>query len=474
MKIGKWVAILFTVLLVSMFFFPFQFKAFMGQNTKNLMAALGLVFVFMMFVYKRELSIPKELIILLFLAGGVSIASYAAVVYNQTPDYSYVTYIRAAIIWLSAAFVPAVVIWLVHRRIDVKLVVNYLVAVCVFQCAMAMLIEFVPSVQRFVDAHIEQGQEMLKEMNRIYGVGASLDVAGSRFAVVLVAIAALIDSELRSIKTGELYFYGVSFIVITVIGNMIARTTIIGVAVSGGLFLLRFAQNFFSRERKGNGKFWKVISTTLLVLVPVVILLYNAFPEFEDLMRFGFEGFFSFFEEGEFETSSTNKLETMVVFPESLKTWIIGDGYFENSRNDINYLGDSTTEGFYMGTDIGYLRFIFYGGLILLVVISSVMIYAGVICARKFPEYKMIFLLGIVVNFIVWIKVATDIFLFFCIFICAFIVKETLKDYEEIDEEEVDDGIGEEDVDEIEGIDNPDEETEMVPVFKYPRFIHRS
>ncbi len=473
MKIGKWLAMLFTVLLVSMFFFPFEFKGFLGQNTKNLMAALGLVFIFMTFIYKRSLVIPRELIILLFLAGGVSVVSYVAVVYNQTPDYSYVTYIRAAVIWLSAAYVGAIVIWLVHGYIDAKLVVNYLTAVCVFQCAMAMLIQFVPSVQMFVDAHVEQGQDLLKDLGRLYGIGASLDVAGSRFAVVLVAIAAVVDSELHEMKLSEIFIYGFAFIVITVIGNMIARTTIIGVALAVGLFLLRFAQSMMRRGGSFIGKLFGALTLVLVIIVPTAIVLYNTFPAFQELFRFGFESFFNLFEEGEFQSDSTEKLKSMIVFPEEMRTWIIGDGYFENSRNDINYLGNSTDQGYYMGTDIGYLRFIFYGGILMLLSISLVMIYAGIVCMKKFPDYKMVFILAISVNFIVWLKVATDIFLFFCIFICAFVVQETLgeNDEEELEDEDEDDLLEEDDEEYDE--DDEDASPEKVPVFRYPGFLKR-
>ena len=37
---------------------------------------------------------------------------------------------------------------------------------------------------------------------------------------------------------------------------------------------------------------------------------------------------------------------------------------------------------------------------------------------RRFPQYRVIFILFILVNFIVWFKVATDIFLVFAIFLC--------------------------------------------------------
>ena len=56
-----------------------------------------------------------------------------------------------------------------------------------------MLIAFVPAVKIFVDAHIEQGQGLLDDLGRLYGIGASLDVAGSRFSAVLVGMAVLIE-----------------------------------------------------------------------------------------------------------------------------------------------------------------------------------------------------------------------------------------------------------------------------------------
>lgn len=38
---------------------------------------------------------------------------------------------------------------------------------------------------------------------------------------------------------------------------------------------------------------------------------------------------------------------------------MIGDGYFENPRTDPYYIGYQW-KGFYMGTDVGYLRFLFF------------------------------------------------------------------------------------------------------------------
>ena len=72
-----------------------------------------------------------------------------------------------------------------------------------------------------------------------------------------------------------------------------------------------------------------------------------------------------------------------------------------------------------MGTDIGYCRFIFYFGVIGLLAISAVMIYAAIICCNKFSDYTYMFLLALLAGFIMWTKSATDIFVFFDLFICA-------------------------------------------------------
>ena len=123
----------------------------------------------------------------------------------------------------------------------------------------------------------------------------------------------------------------------------------------------------------------------------------------------------------------------MIVFPEETKTYLLGDGYFENSRNDINYLGDSTTLGFYMGTDVGYLRFIFLFGVPGLIAISLVMIHAALTAAKSFSKYKWAFYLALIGGFVIWLKVATDIFPFLAYGIATGLVKDLI-DYDQTEE----------------------------------------
>ena len=415
----KYIQILLVGIITSMFFFPFELMALPGINTKMMLAVIGLLFAGWNLMKRREFSIPLELLILFLIAGAVSIVSFLSININQTPDTTYVSYIVSFSVWLSAAFAVCCCIKAVHGTISVKLVLDYLLWVCVFQCVIALVIDNNPSVQQFVDSFIAQGQELMHEINRLYGIGAQLDVAGSRFSVVLAGMGFYLSEIVRPLKPATRIYYMVSFLAISVIGNMIARTTLVGVVV--GLAFVVLGQFFRSSDYNSNSKQVAFFSWVLVLMAGIVVcvILYNTDPQARRLLRFAFEGFFSFVERGHWETTSTDKLQTMVVFPETLHTWIIGDGYFMNSRYDVNYLGDATEEGFYMGTDVGYLRFIFYFGIIGLIPMMGVVIYSAIVCMRHFREEAWLFVLALLVGLIVWLKVSTDIFLFFALFLSA-------------------------------------------------------
>ena len=434
----KWLKYILLGTLVSFFYFPITFTFLPGLITKNAIAVLGIVCVLFVLVKKREFIIPKELFILLLLSGIVSIVALFSITYNQTPDITYVTYFRSACIWLSGAFAICCAIWLVHGKISIPLITNYLAGVCVFQCFAALAIRFIPAFGMVVDATVSQGQYLLKEMGRMYGIGASLDVGGSRFSAALIAIAVAIENNK---KVSSRVLYVLSFSIITVIGNIIARTTLVGVALGLGYIAVTEIWHYFNVGRAASGTDRKKSSFgiwfgVLVFIIPLGYVIYQRSMEFQEMMQFGFEGFFSLAETGEWNVTSNQALQAMIVWPEELRTWIIGDGYFANQIYDANYIGDATTSGYYMGTDIGYLRFIFYFGIIGLVAISSVMVYACHIGIQGFKEYRALILLALLAGFIIWLKVATDLFPFYSLLASGAFLKQELELLSPEEEEE--------------------------------------
>lgn len=144
-------------------------------------------------------------------------------------------------------------------------------------------------------------------------------------------------------------------------------------------------------------------------------------------------------EKGYWETNSNNILKNMIVFPDNFKTWVIGDGYIENPTGRDPYYVGPTYGGYYMGTDIGYLRFIFYFGLIGLSMFLLYFYEVAKACMTRFPKYTTMFWLVLAINMIVWMKVSTDIFLVFAIFLC--VSKEENDAYEQTYEDSIPDQL---------------------------------
>lgn len=417
----RFLKMLIVGILVSMFLFPFEFSFLPGINTKMAMAGFGLAVALYYLIRRRQFEIPRSLLGVLLCCSFVSVIGFFSTTYNNTHDYAYTTYIVSASVWLSAAFVVYSAILVLHGRVDYKIVIAYLTGVCVFQCIIAIVIDNVPIVQDFVDRWVLQGQYFLKQIHRLYGIGASLDVAGMRFAAVMALISLLLYYDSTSMSVSEVFGFIFSYAVIFAIGSIIARTTVVGFVGLGIALLVHYGKGL--RDRDIEVKRSPVIRSILLtaaIAIPICVTLYNTNKVAYKYMRFGFEGFFSLVEKGHWETTSNDTLEGMVVYPDNPKTWIIGDGYFDSARGDINYLGDTSRDsGYYMGTDIGYLRFIFYFGVIGLLAMSLVMLYTAYASAQVDKEHPLYFWVVALVGFIVWFKVSSDVFSILCLLLCV-------------------------------------------------------
>ena len=222
--------------------------------------------------------------------------------------------------------------------------------------------------------------------------------------LVLISGVLTIDKKVKE-NTGLIIYYLLCFLVTAVLGNIIARTTTVGMGL--GLLVLATSTDLYKFVIKvGKLKFIRTLGVVLAVGIPLTVFFYRTNDSFRDQIEYGFEGFFSLVESGEFQTGSTDELSTMWVWPTDTKTWIIGSGFF-GSRAEGNYNYFS---------DIGYCRFVSYSGLIGITVFGLYFIYNAIHFAIRYPRYKYIFLLMIAMTFIIWLKIATDIFQLYALF----------------------------------------------------------
>lgn len=410
--------------MTSIFVFPFEFSFLPNVNTKLMLSILGLLLFLIQSARTKTIKLDNGFIEIILLASLFSLVCFSSVVYNHTTDYAYATYIISMFVWLFGAYA---VVWTINEtygKISIPLISNFIIAAAVLQCVLALLIEYIPVFSAWVDK-VVLGVGFQKSFSdvkgeRLYGIGAFLDVAGMRFSCILGILAVISTTLKNDTKAWISYTYVACFLIITCIGNMMSRSTLVGLGIALFYLLCKCTTG-----DKQSLRIFKCLMVVLLISIPIIIYLYNTNLSFYNKFRFGFEGFFSLAEQGEWQTASNEKLQNMYVFPDNLKTWLIGDGYFEDVRKDPYYIGYNWLY-FYMGTDVGYSRFIFYFGIIGLSCFCLFFIKCCSYLIEIFPKYRIMFFIILCINFIIWLKVSSDCFTFFALYLaCALFLNET-------------------------------------------------
>lgn len=391
--------------IVSFYFFPIGFSFLPANvNTKMILAVLGIALFLFDNLRFSELRVSYNLLASFMLAIVFSSICYYSTEYNNTIDYSYATYIVSFFVWLGGAYSVSWFFKMFYGEFSFRQFSFYVIGVCVTQCILALLIDNIPVFKGLVDAVVLQGQDFLDEVDRLYGIGAALDTAGVRFSIVLLLAANLIIKDNYVRDNSRVYFLILmSFFFIGVVGNMISRTTVIGLGL-GFAYLLYASGIIKSVIQYKSFKSTLIFILILGFIIFMAMYIYNTSAEYRKTLRFAFEGFFNWYESGVWRTQSTDKLNTeMWIWPQDTKSWLIGTGIF----------------GFFVySTDIGYCRFVLYCGLIGFTSFALLFVYNSIAFMIKVPQYRtMFFILG-VLPFIIWLKVATDIFFIYALFYC--------------------------------------------------------
>lgn len=410
----KIIGILLTLIAADFYLFPFEPSVLpSGINVKMILAGLALPCIGFHLASQRKALISKDFIIICLFTIPISLFSLLSNVYNNTSDFSFNFYFVSVFVWMAAGFTVTSMIRFVHKKLSVQLLADYLIGVCCLQCILALSMEYIPSLKEAIDSMMAGTNAFMGDAGeRMHGLGCALDVAGGRFAAILTIIAFLLTKTDSKIK---IWFYIISFFIILVMGNMIGRTTTVG----GVLAILYWIYDTLRGNRSENG-FYKYLLIGLCVIIPLIVILYFTNPVFYQQIRFGFEGFFAWIETGRWETNSNDiLLNHMLVFPDNMKTWLIGDGYGANPTVNDPYYTGKAYHGFYMGTDIGYLRFIFFFGIFGMASMVALFVCFWRIFRNRFNNLKHLVTLLLFINLIIWFKATSDLLPIFAILFCV-------------------------------------------------------
>ena len=399
--------VIFLAIIVDFYFFPVSFRFIpFGINSKIIVAAFGIAAFIFKSIRERSVNFHIPVVVAAILAVAFSLWCYFSVTANGTNDMTYVSYWTSFATWMAGAYGVYVITKSIEEKADLAIISKYLLIVCLAQCVIALLIDNIPFVERMVNMIFAQGSDFYKANNRLYGIGCALDPAGVRFAAVLTLSGyQMVHNEEISSNPSVLAKYLTGFIILTVVGSMISRTTTVGAIMAVVYIVFTNA----SIKRGGNissqqAWFFGLLIGLVLIFLATGTSLYNSSPAVREYLRFGFEGFFNWAETGEFRTNSTDILmNKMWIWPSDTRGWMIGYGKFSV---------------FSWGTDIGYCNFTLYCGLIGLAIFSSYFIYVNLSLNGKFKDFYLLSLFLITLQALVWAKVTTDIFLIDALLLC--------------------------------------------------------
>lgn len=183
------------------------------------------------------------------------------------------------------------------------------------------------------------------------GDGLSVSQAICGICAMYLAVGA---SGARA-TAGYLFVLGLILLAMVFVG----RTGFVLIAVFGALLLA------LDRRR---GRVLLGIGIAVILLLACIVMLSVTISDerlaalFTAAVSSAFEAVLGLVSGEGFRTVSTDDLSGMLVFPDSLRGWLIGYGF---------YASPVSPEGNFMGTDIGYLRMLLYVG-----VAGSLALYA--------------------------------------------------------------------------------------------------
>ncbi|WP_257659158.1 hypothetical protein [Parapedobacter lycopersici] len=211
---------------------------------------------------------------------------------------------------------------------------------------------------------------------------------------------------------GKRVKYIVSLSLIALAGVMTGRFFFLAIFLGVLLAIYIDKKNFFRLIYIG--------VPTLIVMFLLFYSLGNYFlgPErFEIIFRFVFELFINYFDSGELTTTSSDATLSMYVFPDNIYTWLVGDGLMINKDGS-----------YYMGSDVGYVRLIFYFGIIATLVyfVAQFLLYRVLIKNTSRGVVKKAFLFMFFWICIFHIKGLVSASEYFALFLMATVVERRL------------------------------------------------
>lgn len=358
---------------------------FLPIDTGRILCGLGLIYVLLWKRYRINKGICP---VFMYAFPLVLFAWVATTIVNDAYDFSFIKKVVAIILYCFSAILVVDLIRKSVKQYTEFTILEWIIGAAIVQALLSFLLFLLPSLK---DVYLE----MVKMDETAEGIMMSqsafrlIAVAKSQYANMAVMYGFALICGITLFFSGKPCFFqhkivfGLSMLIIVIAGILSARTFFL----IAGISFMYFCYLLWCKM-KWKAVFFIVITTICVIGIFFICLLLLKNSEYENTYKWAFEWYINLSEGGELETSSTNTLQSMYVFPETVKTWWLGDGKFHTKFG-----------GFYMNTDVGYLRNLYYWG-----ICGSILMYV-----IQFRYFKLVFNLtnenimkGMCITFLLW------------------------------------------------------------------------
>jgi hypothetical protein len=419
-----WLKVFITQVLLFLYLYSIPLKGLpFGIGTRIVFSICGLLIVvyglFSLRIKFNFISINRFLLSLLSFVLLLVITIYTSCFINSTTDTSLIRISFSYLLTILSVYFFYRIISNLFPKIFFLSLLNMIVICSVIQVSTALLMFVSPDFKELIISMIDPKDFLIEEILlfsnfRLIGLGSNPFVTGFTNGFSLILLSFLIK---KNQNRKLLIFYIVSFLMILVVGSMIARTTLIG----GFLSICSLLLSIRLHKINLNKLILKMLMYLGLVLFLVIFIksLDKGFvSKINDSFEYGFEAFYNLKSGHGAQTESTNELKEMYFFPDKLSTYIIGDGYYMNPYNSLSY---------YMNTDAGYIRLLYYIGLFGLAFYLAIQLLpiGYVYFNSQEKQLKQFCLLLMIFFLLLMIKGVTD--LFFLSYLIMYFFKESQK-----------------------------------------------
>lgn len=328
--------------IFSVFFliFYYIYPAALSVRGGSMVAPMGVIGI-ALYAYNR---FPfKEVSRVIFFFILILLCAWIAERLSGVYQNSIMGYAKPQMGWFFYAYVICFIMFNVHKKITLEIMVGYIAAAVFVQSVITLLMYFNPDINEFfnqfvIQTEIEDKREFFEKM-RLVGYGSALFGGGMIAGVGLIMQAYLIAkvhlSKMQLI--GMTIVYCFTFFV----GLFTARTVLVGAAFS--LILLVYIALYEKRIHKGQYKGFVVFCIIFFFVGFALSMVY-----LKDFTDWAFEMWYNFQATGKFQTQSSNTLVNLFAMPTgSYREMLWGLGIYE-----------------FFGNDMGFTRLLFWFGIV--------------------------------------------------------------------------------------------------------------